>query len=333
MIAEQVLSIHRAIIQRERLILKDTGRTSRSSYLVQRSRRLLICLANLARKIPSKSKIWSRPNERLGRPDKRRQKLLIFGDKDSQKYLGDAPLHKVDTRAAAGEFGRQPKLDYLSNKMVSVSIGKSPTRAGQASIVLANSVNKGYPLNRLSSVNRFMSYKKSLRNSTAYAETSMGEPQILTGITNPRGMWQSEQVRKLQLMALSGNASHPSQSAGGILSADNGRSDHIGTTSTNVGQAGQSKIQYRQRYSISPIYSLNTPRPTATEASEGGGGFSRENTSATTTASFGDIFIDGNMLGRWVVRHLERVLTRPTLGSTGVDPRVVAAWPGMPIAS
>jgi hypothetical protein len=39
------------------------------------------------------------------------------------------------------------------------------------------------------------------------------------------------------------------------------------------------------------------------------------------------------MLGRWVVRHLERVLTRPTLGSTGVDPRVVAAWPGMPIAS
>jgi hypothetical protein len=33
------------------------------------------------------------------------------------------------------------------------------------------------------------------------------------------------------------------------------------------------------------------------------------------------IHIDGSVLGRWAVQHLERALGKPATGMTGVDPR------------
>lgn len=43
-------------------------------------------------------------------------------------------------------------------------------------------------------------------------------------------------------------------------------------------------------------------------------------------AATGAIHLDGNLLGQWVTRHLERSLLQPARGPTGVDPRVVPAW-------
>jgi hypothetical protein len=43
-------------------------------------------------------------------------------------------------------------------------------------------------------------------------------------------------------------------------------------------------------------------------------------------AQSGSIHLDGNVLGEWVTRHLERVLNRPALGPSSVDPRVVPGW-------
>jgi hypothetical protein len=34
-----------------------------------------------------------------------------------------------------------------------------------------------------------------------------------------------------------------------------------------------------------------------------------------------NVYIDGAVLGRWAIQHLERVLARPATGMTGVDPR------------
>jgi hypothetical protein len=48
-------------------------------------------------------------------------------------------------------------------------------------------------------------------------------------------------------------------------------------------------------------------------------------------SSAGDLYLDGRVLGNWINRHLERALTKPSLGTTAVDPRAVAPWPGLPI--
>jgi hypothetical protein len=45
----------------------------------------------------------------------------------------------------------------------------------------------------------------------------------------------------------------------------------------------------------------------------------------------GDLYLDGTALGRWITTHLERELTRPNPGTTALDGRTIAPWPGSPI--
>src|SRR6185437_420510 len=45
----------------------------------------------------------------------------------------------------------------------------------------------------------------------------------------------------------------------------------------------------------------------------------------------GMLFLDGQSLGRWIVRHLEDSFARPSLGISGIDPRAMPAWSGSPI--
>lgn len=40
----------------------------------------------------------------------------------------------------------------------------------------------------------------------------------------------------------------------------------------------------------------------------------------------GAIHLDGNALGQWMTRHLERTLSQPNRGPSGVDPRVIPTW-------
>lgn len=40
----------------------------------------------------------------------------------------------------------------------------------------------------------------------------------------------------------------------------------------------------------------------------------------------GTLHLDGNALGQWVTRHLERTLTSPQRGPSGIDPRAVPVW-------
>jgi hypothetical protein len=51
---------------------------------------------------------------------------------------------------------------------------------------------------------------------------------------------------------------------------------------------------------------------------------------ATGSSASGDLYLDGALLGRWVTRHIERLLSRPPLGTTAVDGRAYASWPGSP---
>lgn len=43
-------------------------------------------------------------------------------------------------------------------------------------------------------------------------------------------------------------------------------------------------------------------------------------------ATVGAIHLDGNALGQWITRHLERTLSQPNRGPSGVDPRVIPTW-------
>lgn len=52
---------------------------------------------------------------------------------------------------------------------------------------------------------------------------------------------------------------------------------------------------------------------------QGDSGTQRSHTSVTT------LHIDGSVLGRWAIQHLERALGKPTSGMTGVDPRATVA--------
>jgi hypothetical protein len=42
----------------------------------------------------------------------------------------------------------------------------------------------------------------------------------------------------------------------------------------------------------------------------------------------GDVFLDGQRMGRWVSENLAREATRPQAGSTAFDPRIGPTWPG-----
>ncbi len=42
--------------------------------------------------------------------------------------------------------------------------------------------------------------------------------------------------------------------------------------------------------------------------------------------TIGAIHLDGNALGQWITRHLERTLSQPNRGPSGVDPRVIPTW-------
>lgn len=49
-------------------------------------------------------------------------------------------------------------------------------------------------------------------------------------------------------------------------------------------------------------------------------------TSAHERPMIGAIHLDGNALGQWMTRHLERTLSQPNRGPSGVDPRVIPTW-------
>lgn len=44
----------------------------------------------------------------------------------------------------------------------------------------------------------------------------------------------------------------------------------------------------------------------------------------------GMLVVDGAQLGRWMIDHLERRASRPGVGTTGIDPRISATFPGAP---
>jgi len=48
--------------------------------------------------------------------------------------------------------------------------------------------------------------------------------------------------------------------------------------------------------------------------------------------TIGAIHLDGNALGQWITRHLERTLSQPNRGPSGVDPRVIPTWGPMSAA-
>lgn len=45
----------------------------------------------------------------------------------------------------------------------------------------------------------------------------------------------------------------------------------------------------------------------------------------------GILYMDGAQLGRWVVERLAKYASRPTAGTTGIDPRITASYPGAPV--
>jgi hypothetical protein len=47
----------------------------------------------------------------------------------------------------------------------------------------------------------------------------------------------------------------------------------------------------------------------------------------------GHVFLDGQLVGRWMREHLAQMAARPPSGSTGFDPRLGMIWPGAPIQS
>lgn len=53
--------------------------------------------------------------------------------------------------------------------------------------------------------------------------------------------------------------------------------------------------------------------------------------SSDGSATAGTLYLDGSVLGRWVSSHVERELTRPNPGTTALDGRIIAPWPGPPI--
>jgi hypothetical protein len=50
----------------------------------------------------------------------------------------------------------------------------------------------------------------------------------------------------------------------------------------------------------------------------------RDKSESRATGSASTVHIDGSVMGRWAIQHLERVLGRPPIGMTGIDPRASA---------
>ena len=48
-------------------------------------------------------------------------------------------------------------------------------------------------------------------------------------------------------------------------------------------------------------------------------------------SEMGHVFLDGQLVGRWMRGHLAQLATRPPSGSTGFDPKLGMIWPGAPI--
>ena len=333
MIVEQTLNSRSENIQRREALPREIFGISRSGHLAQISKRLLGHLVNLSGRISATSKIWSRPIERLVRPSNRRQMIPRFHNQDFQKNLWDTLLHKVGAPVVIRELEYQSKSDRQPDEFAPVSTGTLPTRQGQTLISLIYSASKSYPPDRLRVISRGMTDRQSSPNTTLYAEKGKDELRVAKGITDPHGIPRSQQAQQTRLTVQSWNPRYPLKSAGKISAFNNGLSDHIGFLSPYAGKVWRTDVPYREGYSAAPASAFDAPQQETMEDSTGGGGWSEDNPAVAATASSGDIYLDGNLLGRWMVRHLERVLTRPTLGSTGVDLRAVPAWPGMPIAS
>ena len=56
-----------------------------------------------------------------------------------------------------------------------------------------------------------------------------------------------------------------------------------------------------------------------------------ENAGLGQAGSAGVIHLDGNVLGQWVIDHLERSLSKPSTGTTGLNPRASMNWIGSPL--
>jgi hypothetical protein len=56
-----------------------------------------------------------------------------------------------------------------------------------------------------------------------------------------------------------------------------------------------------------------------------------ENAGLSQAGSVGVIHLDGNVLGQWVIDHLERSLSKPSTGTTGLNPRASMNWIGSPL--
>lgn len=64
-------------------------------------------------------------------------------------------------------------------------------------------------------------------------------------------------------------------------------------------------------------------------ASSTGPILSEQNQSAGSET--GHVFLDGQLVGRWMREHLAQLAARPPSGSTGFDPKLSMMWPGAPI--
>jgi hypothetical protein len=101
------------------------------------------------------------------------------------------------------------------------------------------------------------------------------------------------------------------------------------TSRTGAGSASLPGV----RSMASPIREPIPERSPFAPGSVSVGGRSSDLSENDNGSSIGDLYLDGSVLGRWVIRHFERVLTRPTLGTTAMDPSVITPWPGLPITN
>lgn len=113
------------------------------------------------------------------------------------------------------------------------------------------------------------------------------------------------------------------------------------------GSSGREPDWSAQQYAPAPVASAE-PRSTSSNAqgdsrqpdfsvramaAAEGAGLEGPNPPAEQTDSpsherpmIGAIHLDGNALGQWMTRHLERALSQPNRGPSGVDPRVTPTW-------
>lgn len=54
---------------------------------------------------------------------------------------------------------------------------------------------------------------------------------------------------------------------------------------------------------------------------------------STSELRQGTVYLDGARMGRWVVDRLAKYASRPSAGTTGIDPRITAAYPGAAVGA